>query len=70
MNLLQLLNPEILESINLDFERYPHYVEALKKELEENRTFLYLSVNTASNICMHAKKEFNIVELSNCFTNK
>jgi hypothetical protein len=67
MNLLERLKPEILESINFDAEKFPHYVEHLKNELEKNYSFLYLSINTGSNVCMHANKDFNILELSKCF---
>jgi len=68
-NLLDQLKPEILELINLDAEKYPNYVDAMKKELTSCYSFLQLSVNTASNICAYANKEFSILGLSKCFVN-
>lgn len=70
MNLLEQLKPEILEAINLDAEKYPSYVEALKKELEDNHSWLYLSVNTASNLLLYQRKNIDIIALSELFEKK
>jgi hypothetical protein len=66
-NLLKRLRPEILESINLDIEKYPSLVANLKNELKENVSPLYLTVNTAYNLSLYAKKEMTITEIINFF---
>ncbi len=66
-NLLEKLKPEILEAINLDAEKFPHYVEHLKKELEVNHSWLNITVNTADNLLRYAGKNLGIIELSEIF---
>ena len=70
MNLLEKLKPEILEAINADAKEYPSYVENLKKELEDNFSWLNLTVNTASNLCTYFGKNLGISELNNCFSDE
>ena len=70
MNLLERLKPEILEAINLDAEKFPHYVEAIKKELKDNYSWLNISINTASNLLLYQGKNIDTSALSELFEKK
>jgi len=69
MNLLQRLNPEVLQAMNADAEQYPNLIASLKRELQaEIYSPLNLSVNDASYICHYNNnKILNIINLFDCF---
>ena len=68
MNLLQRLNPEVLEAMNADAEKYPSLIASLKAELQaEIGSPLNLSVNDASYICQYNNKNLDIINLLDCF---
>ena len=56
------LNPEILESINKDEQRYPYATRALKKKLKSSDDWSQLSVGDIQAIITHSHEKF--VELN------
>jgi hypothetical protein len=68
MNLLERIKPEVLEAIEKDAEKYPYMIASLKKELEkEEISPLYLSVNTAINICQYNNTNLDVINFLDCF---
>ena len=66
--LLERLKPEVLQTIEMDEQKYPHLISKIKKELnEELISPLNLSVNTASLICEWNKTNLDVVNLLLCF---
>lgn len=66
--LLERLKPELLQSIEMDAEKYPNLISKIKRELEnEFISPLYLSVNTASLICEYNKTDLNVINILLCF---
>jgi hypothetical protein len=66
-NLYELLKPEIKEVLETEKNLYPFLISGIKKELNENFFWIYLTVNTANHLCNFNKKIFDIIELSNLF---
>ncbi len=68
MNLLQRLNPEVLQAMNADAEQYPNLIASLKKSLEQEEvSSLDLTVDTAIYICQYNNKNLDIINLFDCF---
>ena len=56
------LNPDILESINKDEQRYPYTTRALKKKLKSSDDWSQLSIGDIQAIITHSHDKF--VELN------
>ena len=56
------LNPDILESINKDEQKYPYTTEALKKKLKSSNDWSQLSIGDIQAIIIHSHEKF--VELN------
>ena len=56
------LNPDILESINKDEQRYPYTTRALKKKLKSSDDWSQLSIGDIQAIITHSHEKF--VELN------
>ena len=68
MNLLQRLNPEVLQAMNEDAEKYPSLIASIKRALEkEEGSSLNLSVCDASYVCQYNNKNLDIANLLDCF---
>ena len=66
-NLLERLKPEYLELLNTEAEKYPNAINSIKKDLIENVTFGFLTVNSAHSLCVFCKFNLSILELSSLF---
>ena len=56
------LNPDILESINKDEQKYPYTTRALKKKLKSSDDWSQLSIGDIQAIITHSHEKF--VELN------
>tara|TARA_Y100001938_G_scaffold16809_1_gene20771 strand:+ start:267 stop:500 length:234 start_codon:yes stop_codon:yes gene_type:complete len=56
------LNPDILESINKDEQKYPYTTKALKKKLKSSDDWSQLSIGDIQAIITHSHEKF--VELN------
>ena len=56
------LNPDILESINKDEQRYPYTTRALKKKLKSSDDWSQLTIGDVHSIITHSHEKF--VELN------
>ncbi len=65
--LLERLKPEYLELLDSEAEKYPISINSIKKDLIDNFTFGFLTVNSAHSLCLFCKVNLGILELSNLF---
>ena len=65
--LLERLKPEYLELLNTEAEKYPNSINSIKKDLTDNVTFGFLTVNSAHSLCIFCKVGLSIIELSSLF---
>jgi len=68
MNLLEKLNPEHLEMLKVQEEKYPSTIKTLKSALENNNHFLDLSYQNILNLYMHLDlKDYSISSIEKLF---
>jgi len=68
MNLLEKLNPEHLEMLKVQQEKYPTTIKNLKEALANNNHFLDLSYQNILNLYMHLDiKDYTIASIEKLF---
>jgi len=65
--LFERLKPELLDAMHTEAKLYPTLMESLREELENNYSWMQITVNQGQRLTQLKNQNIGILELVDCF---